>query len=227
MIKKLKKKLRIRLRFLNYQANVLSGEMKKNINFKDKTLIDLGCDDGVYELRLKDQCSKIVGIDTNDFVIKICRKMIRDKHIRFEIDNMEMLNVSKYGKFDYLLFMNMVFLVKFDSVLIGKMYDLLNKKGMVIMQIPNKFSDHYRKLNEKDKKKGGVINDPSVDEIIKQMKDNGFNLVLKKGLFYTSYWKTPFYLSYIYLIKEWVKRSKEPASYFLIFEKDYIDNCHK
>jgi len=219
MNKKFKKKMRFYLRFLNYPGNVLSKEIEKNLDFKGKNVIDLGCDDGFYELKLKNKCSKIVAIDINKFVIEINKNLIKDKNICFKVDNIEHLNVQKYGKFDYVLFMNMIFLIKFDSAFIKRMLNLLKNRGIVIMQVPNKFSTHYQEFKNEKKGKRGIVNEPSIGDIIEKMDSKGFTLIFKKGLFYSPYWGIPFYFSYLHLIRQWIKKEKLPSSYLLIFEK--------
>ena len=217
MQRKWKKYLRFYLRFLDYHRNTIYKMMDKNFDFKKKKVFDFGCDDGFYEMKLKNKCSKIVAIDINGFVIELNKKLIRDKNILFEKGDIDEIDSSKYKNFDIALFMNMIFLVKFDKILISKFYDLLKSKGVLIMQIPNKLSPLYKGVWRNDG--GNVVNEFTVNETIKKIEEKGFKVILNKGLFYSSFRGLSLYFSYLYLIGSFFKKTPVPSHYLLAFEK--------
>jgi len=218
---RLKKHLRFHLKNLDYHRNTISKILKKNFNFKNKTILDLGCDDGFYEIKLKKLALKIIAIDINDVIIKIDRELIKNKKIQFKTDNIDKLKTSNYEKFDCILFMNMLFLVNFDQNFIKKLNSLLKKNGEVIMQIPNKESTPYRRFEDKNKKEKwvNIINEFSLEEVIKKMEKQGFKLTFKKGIFYSSAKRFRFYVSYFNKILDIFYKDKEPTHYILSFKK--------
>ena len=73
-----------------FQKNFLKILDNFNVNFKDKTLIDIGCGTGIYSLYLAGICKFVLGVDSS---VKMLEEL-NFKKDEFKIKNLKTLNLN-------------------------------------------------------------------------------------------------------------------------------------
>ncbi len=65
----------------SFEQGIFKALKNFNINFKDKTLLDIGCGTGVYTIHLAKQCKKVDGIDSSMEMLKVLEEDAKNVNI--------------------------------------------------------------------------------------------------------------------------------------------------
>lgn len=112
---------------------------KMNINNQIKILIDIGCGYGTFLLPMAKLIGKkVIGIDIDDEMIKVCRNKVKEYNIenidlmKGDISTDETLNkLKKYiGEIDYISLFNILHCEE-PTNLLESIYNLLNDNGRI------------------------------------------------------------------------------------------------
>ena len=79
----------------SFEANVLEAVKKMGINFKNKTILDIGCGTGVYTLRIAKIAKSVNGLDFSQNMLQI----LRDDALDLGIENIK-THHSTWSDFD-------------------------------------------------------------------------------------------------------------------------------
>jgi len=86
----------------SFENQIFDALSSLDINFKGKTLLDIGCGTGVYTLHLAKRCLHVVGIDSSQEMLKV----LKEDANKLKLTNIETLHTNWDGftckeKFDY------------------------------------------------------------------------------------------------------------------------------
>lgn len=102
---------------------------------KDKSLLDIGSNDGVFLKPLIKKKVKAIGIDPSINVGKIANNQGLTTHIGFFDDKNTKILLSKYGKFDYIVASSIFTHVENPNNFIKNLDKLLKSNGTFILEI--------------------------------------------------------------------------------------------
>ena len=91
--------------------NIFFSSFKKILgNLKDKSILDIGCGDGIITREFAKKGAKIIGIDKSKKMIEICnKKYINFKNLKFIKAEGKNLKLFENNSFDFVI-INMVLL---------------------------------------------------------------------------------------------------------------------
>jgi SAM-dependent methyltransferase len=108
----------------------------KNIDFKDKRVLDIGCRDGLFSFEAEKRGAKeIVAIDNDisrgavDFLIPFFNSKVKMSEL-----NLYELTPEKYGFFDIILFFGVLYHLRYPFWGLKKITDCLSDKGILVVE---------------------------------------------------------------------------------------------
>lgn len=146
-------------------------------------VLDIGCGSGTIDFYLANQGNRVFGIDISRNAIKTCNKSSRVLKVNesCKFDVMDFPDKIPQGRFDFIIFTEVIEHLENDDLAIKKISSLLKPKGILVISTPSKNAPLYR-LNltkEFDKNVGHLRR-----YIIKELKDlcekNGFDVIFVK-----------------------------------------------
>ena len=106
------------------------------IDFKDKKVLDIGCRDGLFSFYAEKRgASEIVAIDNDlskgalEFLIPLFNSKVK----MYEKNLMD-LDEKDYGKFDIIIFVGVLYHLRYPFFALKKIKDMLDKKGKLILE---------------------------------------------------------------------------------------------
>jgi len=66
----------------SFEANIMATLKKLGINFKDKTMLDVGCGTGVYTLKIAQLATSVIGIDFSDKMLEVLQEDAKKLNIK-------------------------------------------------------------------------------------------------------------------------------------------------
>lgn len=168
----------------NYQT-IIAKE-----NCKGKSLLDLGCGEGVITAKLRDSFSRIVGVDGTKSQISLARRKYPD--IEFIHSSIEEYDTDE--KFDCIILILILEHVDDPNKILKIAKRFLKKNGCIHIQVPNRNS-----LNRRLGKKMGLLEKESelhdhdidaghqrtfdLESLIKLVKRNDLKIIKSGGFF--------------------------------------------
>ncbi|VVB76336.1 Ubiquinone biosynthesis O-methyltransferase [Candidatus Tiddalikarchaeum anstoanum] len=165
---------------------------KKWFNFKNKTILDLGCGTGRYAIPLSNS-NKVVGVDSSQSMLEIARKKIKNKNITFV--NSDVTNYTPSQKFDVILSMLVYDHVKNLKKAIGVVKDASKRGTELFISNVHPYRAFLVSLNKNRARfphgyESYQYYHP-LDEYLHLLRPLGFELVDYKDLIFTKKMLTP------------------------------------
>jgi len=96
-----------------------------------KSVLDLGCNAGYFSIKMKELgASTVVGIDSNPRIITQA-KFVADvlkKDIKYEINNIYDFLFSNQKKYDYVLFVGLMYHLRYPLLVLDRLFELTREK---------------------------------------------------------------------------------------------------
>ena len=119
-----------------YTKNTQNNSWNKIFEFIDdeSRVLDIGCSSGNLGATLiQEKKCEVVGLDLNEQDVKIAKKLLSDAYVM----NAETDNLSRLGKFDAIVFADVIEHLVDPVTTLKKIKKSLNPGGAVIFSIPN------------------------------------------------------------------------------------------
>ncbi|MHC1723465.1 MAG: methyltransferase domain-containing protein [Aminipila sp.] len=135
-------------------STVGRGELVKNIisqhlDIKGKKYLDIGCAYGGFLASFeKAGAINVTGIDVNEQLLDYSKAIIEDCKLSAQVFKKDILNLEEVlplGKFDLITCNDVIEHVEDPKVGLANMVTMLNEKGTLFMQIPNRLSASFIK----------------------------------------------------------------------------------
>ena len=128
------------------QRNIFN--ILKDIDFKNKKVLDIGCRDGLYSFYAEKQGAKeIIGID-NDLskgAVEFLIPYFKSK-VKMYQKNLYDITEKDYGKFDIILFVGVLYHLRYPFYSFKKIKDILNNDGKLILETGIYLDDNKRSM---------------------------------------------------------------------------------
>lgn len=145
-----------------------------------KSIIDIGCGAGTLCFYVASKGIQVLGVDISSRAIEACKKSSRrldlDKLAKFEIVNFPEESVN--GKFDLVIFTEVIEHLRDDKLALEKIFNMLNKGGIAIISTPSLNAPLYRLgyANSFDQKVGHLRR-YTIGSLVKKCEENGFKVI--------------------------------------------------
>lgn len=145
-----------------------------------KNIIDIGCGAGTLCFYVASKGIQVLGIDISSKAIKMCQESSRrlglDKLAKFKVVNFPEESVDI--KFDLVIFTEVIEHLRDDKLALEKIFNILNKGGVVIITTPSLNAPLYRLgyANSFDEKVGHLRR-YTVGSLTKKCEDSGFKII--------------------------------------------------
>jgi 2-polyprenyl-3-methyl-5-hydroxy-6-metoxy-1,4-benzoquinol methylase len=106
-------------------------------DYKDKSIIDLGCGiGGVLNFFEKKGCTNILGVDNAEEQVEVCQQYVTDKIIKADIFDFLKSNSKKY---DIIIMFDILEHIQKNKIieLLRLVYDSLSPEGKIVIRTPN------------------------------------------------------------------------------------------
>lgn len=114
--------------------------LDENINFKNKSVLDIGCHYGTYCLLAEEKGAKmVVGLDVSkDVILKAERiNQLNDSNIKFLWGDIEEYDKERLGKYDIILLLNVLHHNKYPERTLNLCFSI-TKELVLEVEMPNK-----------------------------------------------------------------------------------------
>ena len=128
------------------QRNIFSALDK--IDFKNKKVLDIGCRDGLFSFYAEKRgASEIVGID-NDLSKGATEFLIPyfNSKVKMYQKNVYDITEEDYGKFDIIIFVGVLYHLRYPFYSLKKLKEVLNKDGKLIIETGILLDDNKRAM---------------------------------------------------------------------------------
>lgn len=145
-----------------------------------KNIIDIGCGVGTLCFYVANKEIEVLGVDISSRAIKACKESSRilglNKFAKFEIVNFPEESVS--GKFDLVIFTEVIEHLRDDKLALEKIFNMLNKGGIVIITTPSLNAPLYKLgyANSFDEKVGHLRR-YTIESLTKKCETCGFKVI--------------------------------------------------
>ena len=116
------------------QKNVF--RILKDIDFKNKRVLDIGCRDGLFSFYAeKKGAAEIIGID-NDLSKGAVEFLIPyfNSKVKMYQKNLYEITANDYGKFDIIIFVGVLYHLRYPFYSFKKIKDILNNNGKLVLE---------------------------------------------------------------------------------------------
>ena len=170
----------------------MSNYVNNNTNMDPNNMkvVDLGCGEGIFSISLANYFDKVYGIDSSNEMLKESRKnkQKHDKKYNTKTDNLRFyygINANfPIENISLLYLRNSIFFLNIDNDNIQKLFDKLNKNGLI--WIYNGFNFNMNELNPNsedfnEQKYNKQINSITYKEnlVLKYAEDNNMKILSK------------------------------------------------
>lgn len=145
-----------------------------------KNIIDIGCGAGTLCFYVASKGIQVLGVDISSRAIEACKKssmvLDLDKLAKFEIVNFPEESIN--GKFDLVILTEVIEHIRDDKLALKKIFNMLNKGGLVIVTTPSLNAPLYRLgyANNFDKKVGHLRR-YTIESLTKKCESCGFKVI--------------------------------------------------
>lgn len=167
-----------------YILEIIEEHLSSN---KVKKILDIGCGSGTLSFYLSNKNHEVKGIDISDKAIKVCKessRLMNLKNISFE--RIDFPNKAPKGKYDFVIFSEVIEHLADDDLALKKIYSLLNHGGLLFLTTPSNNAPLYRLGTTKEfDKRVGHERRYSINQLVKKLKKQGFfieNIYKKESL---------------------------------------------
>ncbi len=161
------------------------------VNFIDKysdgaeKVLDIGCGAGTLCFYIASKGIEVLGVDISTKAINACRESVRNMNLekisKFKVVNFPEESVS--GKFDLVIFTEVIEHLRDDKLALKKIFNLLNRGGIAIITTPSLNAPLYRlRYANAFDKRVGHLRRYTVDSLSKKCESNGFEVVETKKI---------------------------------------------
>jgi 2-polyprenyl-3-methyl-5-hydroxy-6-metoxy-1,4-benzoquinol methylase len=172
------------------QSKIISGNnftYRHIIHFVDKYLtsnrikvLDIGCGAGTICFYMANKGNKVLGFDISSKAIKACQESSRlmrlDNLARFRV--VDFPNEIINEKFDLIIFSEVIEHLKDDNLALKKVFDALNKNGIVIITTPSIHAPLYKiGYAENFDKRVGHLRRYTIEDLSKQCRNAGLKIL--------------------------------------------------
>lgn len=146
---------------------------------KDQNVLDIGCGSGTMSFYLASKVKNVLGIDISKNAIEACsksKKVLKINNVNFR----QMVFPKEYPqeKFDLIVCFEVIEHLEDDLEAIEKIYELLNKNGLLILSTPSKNAPLHRLgYTKKFDKKVGHLRRYSTEDLFKIVNKAGFQII--------------------------------------------------
>ncbi|HVZ12778.1 MAG TPA: class I SAM-dependent methyltransferase [Patescibacteria group bacterium] len=162
----------------NFTYRLLISELEKLVK-KDIRILDIGCGAGTLDFYIANKGPKILGIDISDIAINSCietAKQLGIKNAEFKRIYFPRENVT--GKFDLIIFTEVIEHLEDDVLALQKINKLLNTNGKLILSTPSKNAPLNRLgLTKKFDLEVGHLRRYTEEELTRKLKKEGFKIL--------------------------------------------------
>lgn len=144
---------------------------------EDKTVLDIGCGEGLGTFLISKYAKHIHGIDTDKEAIDYAKTNLKRDNLEFSVENL--LNTIHNNNLDRIIAIDVIEHLRRsdEEILMNKMSDTLNKDGICIIGTPNKNMSKY----ESKEAKTGHIN-MYTEKRLKTLMEKHFGNVFTFGM---------------------------------------------
>jgi len=152
---------------------------------KSKTVLDIGCGSGTLDFYFANKGNKVYGIDTSKNAISACKqsatKLRLSKSVNFDVMNFP--NQIPKGKFDFVIFTEVIEHLRDDSKALAVINKLLNNNGLMLLSTPSSNAPLHRiGLTKNFDQRVGHLRRYKLEELEALCIENGFKIVYKKKI---------------------------------------------
>jgi 2-polyprenyl-3-methyl-5-hydroxy-6-metoxy-1,4-benzoquinol methylase len=164
----------------NYTYQTILGIIAKHFN-RSGAVLDIGCGVGTTSLYLASLGFEVTGIDISDKAIALAKKSNKELGLGVQFAAGDVMQLNYKNKFDYAICSEVIEHVPDDKKLVGSIYTLLKKDGVLVLSTPLDSAPLYRwgTLQEFDKEVGHLRR-YSKHSITLMLKNAGFSIVETK-----------------------------------------------
>tara|TARA_Y100000031_G_C8200891_1_gene376144 strand:+ start:474 stop:1220 length:747 start_codon:yes stop_codon:yes gene_type:complete len=167
----------------HYVRNFLVKRLVKRYSkkFKINNICEIGCGVGINSINLANIGFKIDAFDMDKEAVNLAKKY--NKHKNIDYRSKDVLKLKSNKKYDMVLAIEVLEHIREDAKALNKISSILNKKGTLLLTVP--IHEHYRR--EFDDRSGHVRRYKPSD-LIKKLKNSGFEIIYKKFLNFPLLW---------------------------------------
>jgi 2-polyprenyl-3-methyl-5-hydroxy-6-metoxy-1,4-benzoquinol methylase len=150
---------------------------------KDKKVLDIGCGSGTLCYYFANKGNKTLGIDTSENAIKVCKESTRKLGLtkRCDFVVMKFPNQIPEGKFDFVIFTEVIEHLKDDDKALAVINGSLNTDGLMLLSTPSSNAPLHRLgLTKHFDKRVGHLRRYKLEELEALCLKNGFKIVYRK-----------------------------------------------
>lgn len=167
----------------NFTYRLLLSEINKYIRAKDSVL-DIGCGAGTLCLYFANKGHRVMGMDISDKAVlnaKKSAKAIGIKNVMFESVSFPQKLLG--GKYDFIIFTEVIEHIVDDELAIKKIYQLLNPKGRVLISTPSIGAPlHKIGYTKGFDKRVGHLRRYSEGQLVNILEENNFRVLKTRGV---------------------------------------------
>ncbi len=134
-------------------------------------VLDVACADGYGTMILSQKIVNVVGIDKNEEYLNIARTKYHSNNINYKCIDLDAESIIE--KYDGIVCFETLEHLKYPKKFLNNLYDILNDNGFIILSIPN---SKYEIIENGKNKDSFHLHIFKYDEIIKMLKEVGFNI---------------------------------------------------
>jgi 2-polyprenyl-3-methyl-5-hydroxy-6-metoxy-1,4-benzoquinol methylase len=162
----------------NFTYRIIISFVSKHLVKKQK-ILDIGCGAGTLDFYLADKGNNVTGIDISQKAIESCRKTadnLKIKNVEFKRVNFPKEAVN--GKFDFIIFSEVIEHLADDKKALREIYKLLNPGGILFLTTPSINAPLHRLgLTKKFDKEVGHLRRYELNSLLDMIGRSGFEIV--------------------------------------------------
>jgi SAM-dependent methyltransferase len=169
----------------NFKYRNIIQFIEKYLKNKKAKVLDIGCGVGPICFYIASKGTSFFGFDISSKAIEACRESSRalgvDKVAKFRVVDFPKENINE--KFDLIIFSEVIEHLQDDNLALKRIFNMLNKNGIVIITTPSKHAPLHRLGYAKNfDKRVGHLRRYTIEDLSKQCGDIGFKIIETKKI---------------------------------------------